>query len=95
MKLPEIEKQLFIALLDFLEERGMDKPNNFTIEDNLFDIDDLDSLDITELFVTFEDVLDIEFPDKFQDFETIKSIKKIAEYIKDYNLLGGGVVEKV
>ncbi|WP_261134435.1 acyl carrier protein [Bacillus sp. Marseille-Q3570] len=93
MNLNELENILFKKFQEFLTDRAIEMPDDLSIQKRILDVEDLDSLDVTELFINFEEELGIEFPDKFQDFEAMKSISSIAKYIEANYQIGGNRVE--
>ncbi len=72
----ELEKVKAILV----EQLGIDE-EDITLESNLYDDLQADSLDLAEMMMALEEEFDIEIPD--DDAEKIKTVNDVVKYIKE------------
>jgi acyl carrier protein len=81
-----LKNRIYNELLIYLEDLSCSNTEYITYTTPYSDIEELDSLEITELFLFFEDKLDIEFPHDLNYVE-VKNIEQTANYIQEKKLI--------
>ena len=71
----------FEKIRGFLAEQLGVEPQTITMDSDLLNDFDADSLDIVDMVMTLEDEFDMEIPD--EDVENVRTVGDIVKYLED------------